>query len=36
MFLDESERLLDALTDEELIDPNLAERIRTQGSEALR
>ncbi|MBM6696895.1 hypothetical protein H6A11_07650 [Bifidobacterium pullorum subsp. saeculare] len=36
MFLNESELLLDALTDEELIDPDLAERIRTHGSEALR
>ena len=36
MLLNESEQLLDALTDEELIDPDLAGRIRTHGSEALR
>lgn len=36
MLLNESELLLDALTDEELINPDLAGRIRTHGSEALR
>ena len=35
-FLDESERLLDTRVDERLLDPMLAERIRTLGSEALR